>query len=214
MTSPRIHSPSEAIRTERLLLRPLSPTDSDGVFAIRSDPRVLYWTEPDTRKKSDEWMNLRLESKKTMTYTVSLLPSQSSSPTRYPDPSKKQDLQIIGLTGAHSLPEIGYIFHPSSWGHGFATEALGAWIERYWQKYPEGHPVLDGEEKGYLKAVTGPGGEGSRAVLRKCGFKWWGEEEVVDERLGAKERNMRVVLQEFRLQKPKFQTRPDIRIVI
>jgi len=32
--------------------------------------------------------------------------------------------------------------------------------------------VLDEEEKGYLKAVTGPGREGSRGVLRKYGFKW------------------------------------------
>jgi len=62
--------------------------------------------------------------------------------------------------------------------------------------------VLDEEEKGYLKAVTGPGGEGSRGVLRKCGFKWWAEEEVVDERLGAKEKDMRVVLKEFRLMIP------------
>lgn len=206
MASPAVHRPSAAIQTERLLLRPLSPTDSDSVYAIRSDPRVLYWTDPETRDKSEKWLKLRLESEKSITYTVSLLPSQSSLPTVNPEQSDMHERQIIGLTGAHSLPEIGYIFHPSFWGHGYATEALGAWIDMYWQRYPEGHPVLDGEEKGYLKAVTGPGGGGSRAVLRKCGFKCWGEEEVVDERLGAKEKGMSVVLQEFRLQRPSLQT--------
>lgn len=72
----------------------------------------------------------------------------------------------------------------------------------YWQRYAEGHPALREDERGYLTAVTGPGGEGSRAVLRKCGFKWFGEEEVSDERKGAKEKGMKVVLQEFRLSRP------------
>lgn len=72
----------------------------------------------------------------------------------------------------------------------------------YWRKYPDGHPVLEGEERGYLKAVTGPGGEGSRGVLRKCGFRWWGEEEVGDDRKGAKERGERIVLEEVRMMRP------------
>lgn len=191
MSSPTIHRPSDTITTERLLLRALSPTDREGVFAIRSEPRVLYWTEPDTLEKSDEWLRIRLESEKSMTYAVSLLPSTDNGCP-----------QIIGVTGAHSLPEIGYISHPSSWGHGYATEALKAWIHRYWQRYPDGHPVLHESERAYLKAVTGPGGEGSRGVLRKCGFRWFREDEVCDERKGAKEKGLSVVLQEFRLARP------------
>ena len=72
----------------------------------------------------------------------------------------------------------------------------------YWQVYADRHPALEENERGYLKAMTGPGGEGSRAVLRKCGFKWFGEEEMDDERKGAKEKGMKVVLQEFRLVRP------------
>lgn len=76
----------------------------------------------------------------------------------------------------------------------------------YWGRYGgegEGaHPALEGPEREYLKAVTGPGGEGSRGVLRKCGFLFHGEEEVEDERKGRKEVGMRVVLQEFRLARP------------
>ena len=72
----------------------------------------------------------------------------------------------------------------------------------YWERYPDGHPVLHEDERAYLKAVTGPDGEGSRGVLRKCGFRWFGEDEVCDERKGAKEKGLRVVLEEFRLAKP------------
>lgn len=194
MSSPPIHHSSDTITTERLLLRPLSPTDSEGVFAIRSDPKVLYWTEPDTREKSDEWLKMRLECEKSMCYTVSPLPTIDN-----PSP------EIIGLTGAHSLPEIGYIFHPSAWGHGYATEALEAWIRMYWQRYADGHPVLNENERAYLKARTGPGGDGSRQVLRKCGFRWFREEEVSDERKGAKEKGLRVLLEEFRLARPSVE---------
>ena len=72
----------------------------------------------------------------------------------------------------------------------------------YWQRYPDGHPVILESERAYLKAITGPGGEGSRGVLRKCGFKWFSEDEVDDKRKRAKEKGMRVVLEEFRLARP------------
>lgn len=72
----------------------------------------------------------------------------------------------------------------------------------YWQRYPDGHPLLPENEKTYLKAMTGPGGEGSWGVLRKCGFKKFGEQEVEDERKGAEEKGLKVVLEEFRLARP------------
>lgn len=203
MDPPTKHHIGDTITTERLLLRPLAPTDIDDVFAIRSDPRILYWTDPDTREKSEEWLKARLESPKSMVYTVFLLPPKANSPTSSDHPSEKPRLQCIGLTGAAALPEIGHTFLPSTWGKGFATEALKAWIAMYWETFPDGHPVLAEDEKGYLKAITGPGGGGSQAVLRKCGFEWWGEEEVGDERKGNREIDMRVVLVESRLHRPK-----------
>ena len=193
MSSPATDRSSDTITTERLLLRPLSPADSQGVFAIRSDPRVFYWTEPDTREQSDGWIKARLENDMSMCYTVSPLPS-----TDDPSPS------IIGLTGAHCLPEIGYVFAPTAWGQGYATEALKAWIHMYWQKYADGYPALPEDKRAYLKAVTGPGGDGSRGVLRKCGFRWFSEEESGDERKEAKE-DSTVVLQEFRLARPSIE---------
>ena len=108
------------------------------------------------------------------------------------------------MTGAHGLPEVGYIFLPSAWGKGYATEALDAWVKLYWSKFPGGHPTLNEEEKQYLKALTGPGGDASRAVLKKCGFQWHAENELTEEEKDVKEKGMRVILSEFRLQRPQL----------
>jgi RimJ/RimL family protein N-acetyltransferase len=40
---------------------------------------------------------------------------------------------------------------------------------------------VDESERGCLKAETGPDGEGSRGVLRKCGFEHTGTREVEED---------------------------------
>lgn len=169
------------IKTERLLLHPLHIDHADAVYALRSDPKVFYWKTPENRLESDEWLEARLVSKKILIYIVELRASlENEGPASHPLPEEKP--RIIGLTGAHTLPEIGYLFIPYSWGHGYATKALQAWMEWYWTMWPEGHPSVDESERGCLKAESGPDGEGSRGVLRKCGFKHTGTrgvEEVV-----------------------------------
>ncbi|KAL6720824.1 hypothetical protein ACLMJK_002749 [Lecanora helva] len=189
-------APDGAINTERLILRPMRLSDADAVYAIRSDPKVFYWTTPDNREKSDEWLRARLASEKTIAHTVFLR-----------NPSSEED-QIIGSLGAHTIPEIGYTFRPSAWGKGYATEAMKAWIQWYWSKFPNGHPLLGAEENQYLTARTGPGGDSSRNVLRKCGFKWFAEEELKEEEVSEKEKSLfgkgnRLVLEEWRLERPQ-----------
>ena len=74
----------------------------------------------------------------------------------------------------------------------------------YWQRYADGHPGLDEDDKVYLKARTGSENDGSQRVLGKCGFKLFKEEWVDDQRKEAKEKNLKALLLEFRLTRPEM----------
>ena len=190
MTSPQIGrdgSKDDIFKTQRLLLRPIQASDSDAVYAMRSDPRVLFWTTPDTREKCDEWLYARLNDELSPIHAVSLL---------------EQPDQVIGVTGGRMLPEIGYTFLPSAWGKGCATEALQGWIRWYWNKWPDGYPLLDEGDKHCLKAETGPGGEASERVLKKCGFRWYEGRELSEDEKGVNDKGTRVVLEQWRLERP------------
>ena len=169
------------IETERLILRPFKPSDFDLIYTLRSDPQVFYWRTPDTRSQTLEWFEARFTDPKSMCY-VALL--------------KDDHTQLVGSLGASRLPEIGYTYLPSFWGKGYATEALKGWIETYWQRFPDGHPLLEEKERGTLEAQTGPEDPKSPRVLQKCGFKHVGQDEVEEE--GGK----MVWLDRWRLDKP------------
>ena len=74
----------------------------------------------------------------------------------------------------------------------------------YRERYAGEHPVLQEDERWYLKGVTGSGNAGSTGVLLKCGFKYFAEQVVDDERTGVKE-GAKVILQEFRLERPRVE---------
>jgi RimJ/RimL family protein N-acetyltransferase len=38
------------------------------------------------------------------------------------------DGKVVGKMGAYRLPEFGYLLSPRVWGHGYASEALAAYI--------------------------------------------------------------------------------------
>ena len=80
----------------------------------------------------------------------------------------KADGRIIGWGGLYDDPfhpgwgvEVGYFFHPSSWGHGYASEMLAAAtaIADHTLRLPE------------VRAFAHPDNAGSRRVLEKAGFE-------------------------------------------
>ena len=69
--------------------------------------------------------------------------------------------RVIGKAGFHAFPEIGYILHPDSWGHGFAREALGAVIPGAFARHG-----LD-----FIEADVDPRNERSLRLLKSLDFR-------------------------------------------
>ena len=68
--------------------------------------------------------------------------------------------RVIGKAGCWRLPEIGFIFHPSCWGQGFAYEALTAVIARLFAS----HPIPA------IRADVDPRNAASLKLLGRLGF--------------------------------------------
>jgi len=108
---------ADEIRTERLLLRRALAEDAEAMHAIMSDPVAMrYWSSlpHDDIAQTERWMASMVEA----------------------DPATSDDFivtlngALIGKLGAWSLPEIGFLVDSAHWGHGYASEALAAFIDR------------------------------------------------------------------------------------
>jgi RimJ/RimL family protein N-acetyltransferase len=98
------------------------------------------------------------------------------------DPSSTTPDTLIGFVGVHTVPEVGYMIHPSKWGYGYATEALNGFLDFYFPYMKE-----LGERAEFVEAVADPENAGSIKVLEKCGF-WLKEKKVGDFEHWDKER--------------------------
>ena len=118
-----IHFPD--LKTERLFLRQLAPTDTEFIYYHFSDPTVSQFLmdEPPLSNRAQALEIIEF----------------------YQDPEgktynrwgivRKQDNQLIGTCGYHKWDqryfraEIGYDLSPTHWGQGYMTEALDAVIQ-------------------------------------------------------------------------------------
>ncbi len=135
------------IRTERLLLRRARADDLDGVHALLSDAAAMrYWsTLPHNDiEQTREWLNGMI----------------AASPDVSDDFVVEHKGRVIGKAGCWQVPEIGFIFHPTVWGQGFAREALTALIAHVFATRP-------------IEAITAdvdPRNLPSLSLLGKLGF--------------------------------------------
>lgn len=111
----------KTIRTERLLLRPLSEDDFGVMFEIYSNTETLRYLmdEPWTPETAEEEFGKRLKL------------SEGPGGFAY---AVTADGRMIGcvsarLTGMEGTWEIGYVFHPSGRHMGYASEAVRAMAE-------------------------------------------------------------------------------------
>jgi ribosomal-protein-alanine N-acetyltransferase len=138
------------------------------------------WTQ---KSQAIEWITNKLANPNSCDFTITLLPSSpaDSNTITSPDhanPTPVAKPIVIGSIGSARDKEIGYMFHPSYWGKGYATEALEGFIKNYFE-------ILPNEE--YVIAMTDASNMGSRKVLEKVGFKKIGEETFDNPTLGVQD---------------------------
>lgn len=136
----------DEIRTDRLLLRRARPEDAPAMHRIMSNPAAMrFWSTPPHTEmaQTERWMASMVEA----------------------DPAARDDFivtledALIGKLGAWRLPEIGFLIDPVHWGHGYAFEALAAYIDR--------RRALGSTE---LTADVDPRNIASLRLLERCGF--------------------------------------------
>jgi RimJ/RimL family protein N-acetyltransferase len=152
------------IRTERLLLRDWQVTDWKKIYPYRSDPQVLRYlarTLPYSRKECHDVM-------------------VAAQRARYAGPRYTYDLAVVLTATNVVIGEIsliagdvpgeaylGFMFHRSHWGRGYATEAARAIVRFGFEKLK------------LTKVIAGctPENDGSRNVLLKLGMRPLGPRE-------------------------------------
>jgi [ribosomal protein S5]-alanine N-acetyltransferase len=137
----------EELRTERLVLRRARLSDVEAMHRIMSDPIVMrYWSTPphESTTQTAEWVRSMIHP-----------PHEGSD-----DFIVTMAGETIGKMGAWKLPEFGYLLDRQSWGHGYAQEAMGAFIAY--------RREMGSTE---LLADTDPRNTASRRLLARLGFE-------------------------------------------
>jgi RimJ/RimL family protein N-acetyltransferase len=114
--------PEYPIRTERLLLRPYQPGDTDAVYAYHRLPETARYLE-------NEPMSLA-EAKALVTRRIgsSTLAGVGEVLNLVVELARTRALvgDCVLFWCSEGQAEVGYVLHPAHYGHGYATEAVAA----------------------------------------------------------------------------------------
>jgi len=141
------------IRTARLLLRRARPDDVDAIYAIMSDPRAMRY-----------WSSLPHENRDVTARFIADMLVEAPDRDLF---MVEQDGQVIGRLGVWKFPEVGFIFHPRTWGQGIGYEAMSAFTAHCFAR----------PEVGELTADVDPRNAASIGLLTKLGFVETGRAE-------------------------------------
>ena len=146
--------------TARLHLRPLAPRDAEALFAILSDPEAMrFWDWPafrelQTVREIVAGQMASMESGQACYWAACLKGSQAAIGT----------CDLSELDRHHGRAEVGFAFHRSYWGNGYALEAMTAVRD-----YALGPMALE-----RLGARLHAGNHASRRLLERLGFSYEG----------------------------------------
>ena len=143
------------LETERLILRPLKESDTDAVYAMRSDKDVMrYIREPQNRAENESW--IRLISSRWETEKIGFC-----------GVFEKKTGNFLGWCGIWRLQEtdeleIGYAIAKRFWNRGYATEAARSFLQYAFE-------TLKSDK---ITAVAEPENAASCRVMEKLGMKF------------------------------------------
>jgi RimJ/RimL family protein N-acetyltransferase len=114
--------PEYPIRTRRLLLRPYRAADVDAVYAYERLPETARYlsNEPMSRAEAESLVTRRIGS--------STLGGVGESVNMVIELAQTGDLvgDCALFWASPGQAEVGYVLNPAHYGHGYATEAVGA----------------------------------------------------------------------------------------
>ncbi|KAI1806976.1 acyl-CoA N-acyltransferase [Daldinia bambusicola] len=164
------------IHTERLIIRPFTEDDLEGMYALRTQPEVMHFSavgriDPSKDETRTSYLERYLPPNDLRTYHNVLCLASTG--------------EIIGAGGMPKVdpvfgwPEIGYMLKREYWGQGYATEFLKAFTEHWWTlprsevEIEVAAESVNGSEEvpEMLSAIVDDKNLGSKRVLEKAGFK-------------------------------------------
>ncbi len=149
-------TPFPILRTERLLLRAIVPTDAQALFVLRSDPRVMKHIGRPVAKSLEDAAKLMRDTQQSFEAKTGIV----WAITQQGDPTLVGTIGFWRITVEHHRGELGYILKPDLWGQGFTREAARAVIDHGFQRL-HFHRI---------EACVDPANSASSALLEALGF--------------------------------------------
>jgi [ribosomal protein S5]-alanine N-acetyltransferase len=148
--------PTPTLQTLRLRLRPFADSDSDAIYALQSNARVLrYWNSPpwEDRTRSQAFLAACKQTE------------QDGSGARFAIETLESNVfvgwcSMFGWNPTYRSLGVGYCLSEGAWGKGYATEAVRAMLTWAYQ-------VLDLNR---VEADLDTRNAASARVLEKLGF--------------------------------------------
>ena len=148
--------PTPTLRTARLTLRPFTEADTDAIFAVLANPRVMrYWDSPAWKERAQA--ELFIANGKRM--------EQEGTGARFAI-ERADDRALLGQCGlfrwnpAFRSAAVGYCLDEPGWGQGLATEAIDGLLR--W--------AFDALDLNRVQAEVDTRNAPSGRVLEKLGF--------------------------------------------
>ncbi len=151
------------LRTERLLLRPLTEADTEDVYAYQSLPDVVRYLPWPLRDRGESEAHTRTRAGLTrlmndgegMVLAAELV-ERDGGPGRVIG-----DFSVILSSRDHAQLEVGWVLHPDFQGKGYATEAATAVLD-----------LVFGEIGAHrVRANLSPANTASAALCRRLGMR-------------------------------------------